>query len=66
MNSGSGQIIKGVGGLYKVELRNGDVIKCKIRGRLRMDGDVFIGDYVQVSYDNKGEGVIEKINERKI
>ena len=65
MNSGSGQIIKGVGGLYKVELKNGEIIKCKIRGRLRMDGDVFIGDYVQVTYDNKKEGIIEKINERK-
>ena len=65
MNNGSGQIIKGVGGLYKVELKNGEIIKCKIRGKIRMESDVFIGDYVQVSYDNKGEGIIEKINERR-
>ncbi len=65
MNKGSGQIIKGVGGLYKVELSTGETIKCKIRGKIRLDGEAYIGDYVQVSYDNKGEGIIEKINERK-
>ena len=65
MTKGSGQIIKGVGGLYRVELKDGQIIKCKIRGKLRLDGDAFIGDYVQVSYDNKGEGIIEKIEERK-
>ncbi len=65
MNNGSGQIIKGVGGLYTVELKDGRIIRCKIRGKIRMEDEVFIGDYVQVSFDNKGEGVIEKINERK-
>ncbi len=65
MNNGSGQIIKGVGGLYKVELKDGQVIKCKIRGKIRLEGEAFIGDMVQVSYDNKGEGIIEKINPRK-
>ena len=65
MNNGSGQIIKGVGGLYKVELKDGSIIKCKIRGKIRLEGEAFIGDMVQVSYDNKGEGIIEKINPRK-
>ena len=65
MNNGSGQIIKGVGGLYRVELKDGQIIKCKIRGKIRLEGEAFIGDMVQVSYDNKGEGIIEKINPRK-
>ena len=65
MNNGSGQIIKGVGGLYRVELKDGQVIKCKIRGKIRLECEAFIGDMVQVSYDNKGEGIIEKINPRK-
>ena len=60
-----GQIIKGVGGLYTVELTNGEIIRCKARGKLRVNGgDLFIGDYVEANYNDKKEGVIEKVKPR--
>ena len=60
-----GQIIKGVGGLYTVELTNGEIIRCKARGKLRVNGgDLFIGDYVEANYNDKKEGVIEKVKTR--
>jgi ribosome biogenesis GTPase / thiamine phosphate phosphatase len=56
-----GQIIKGVGGLYTIKLDNKDIVKCKARGKLRAQGDLYIGDIVEASVDKKGEGVIEKV-----
>ena len=45
-NLRKGQVIKGVGGSYNV-LADGEVILCNGRGKLRLDGDIFIGDYVE-------------------
>ena len=55
-----GQVIKGVGGNYNV-LSDGEVIVCNGRGKLRLDGDIFIGDYVEFSVFANGKGAIEKI-----
>ncbi|MDE6566039.1 MAG: ribosome small subunit-dependent GTPase A [Clostridia bacterium] len=60
----TGQVIKGVGGNYNV-LADGNVILCNGRGKLRLDGNIFIGDYVEfVDFEN-GKGAIEKILPRK-
>ncbi len=59
-----GQVIKGVGGNYNV-LSDGEVIVCNGRGKLRLDGDIFIGDYVEFSVFANGKGAIEKILPRK-
>lgn len=59
-NKAIGQVIKGVGGQYKVKLQNGDIIKCMPRGKLKKYGDIFIGDYVDIIYDEKKLGTIEE------
>lgn len=59
-----GQIIKGVGGNYNV-LVDGEIVVCNGRGKLRLDGDIYIGDYVEISKFANGKGAIEKILPRK-
>ncbi|MCX4362982.1 MAG: ribosome small subunit-dependent GTPase A [Clostridia bacterium] len=59
----SGQIIKGIGGVYTVALDNGDKVKCFPRGKLKQNGELFIGDVVDVVVDK--EGVIENVRERR-
>lgn len=46
-------------------LVNGTVIQCNGRGKLRLDGNIFIGDYVEITVYDNGKGVIEKILPRK-
>lgn len=46
-------------------LCDGEVVCCNGRGRLRLDGDIFIGDYVEFSAYNNGKGAIEKVLPRK-
>lgn len=59
-----GLIIKGYGGFYYV--RSGQEIWCcRGRGRLRQDQNLLTGDRVLFTPLEKGEGIIEKINERK-
>lgn len=59
----SGQIIKGIGGVYTVALDNGDKVKCFPRGKLKQNGELFIGDVVDIVVDK--EGVIENVRERR-
>lgn len=65
MNKAVGQVIKGVGGLYSVKTDDNMIVRCKPRGKLRREGDIFIGDIVDFQYDKKLEGVIESIHKRK-
>lgn len=60
----TGQVIKGVGGYYNV-LSGGRVIKCNIRGKIKLDDIVCIGDYVEFVDFANGRGAIEKILPRK-
>lgn len=59
----SGQIIKGVGGIYTVVTKEGEKVKCYPRGKLKQIGELFIGDLVDVSLDK--EGIIEGVHKRK-
>ena len=59
----SGQIIKGVGGIYTVVTKEGEKVKCYPRGKLKQIGELFIGDIVDVSLDK--EGIIEGVHKRK-
>jgi len=59
----SGQIIKGVGGVYTVALPNGERAKCFPRGKLKQNGELFIGDIVDIVLDK--EGIIESIQPRR-
>lgn len=59
-------IVRGIGGFYDVLTPENRVIRCKLRGRLRLSIEkVLVGDWVEVSVLNNGEGVIEKILPRK-
>lgn len=58
-----GQIIKGVGGVFSVKLDDGSIIKSFARGKLKLDGEIFIGDYVRINADK--EGIIEEVLPRK-
>lgn len=58
-----GQIIKGVGGVYTVVTQEGDTVKCYPRGKLKANGELFIGDIVDIAYDK--EGIIEGVEPRK-
>lgn len=59
-----GQVTRGVGGNYEVLTKKGR-IPCLGRGKLRLDGDIFIGDYVEITLYASGKGSIEKILPRK-
>lgn len=59
-------IVRGIGGFYDVLTRDAKVIRCKLRGRLRLTMDrVLVGDWVEVTPLNDEEGVIEEILPRK-
>lgn len=59
----SGQIIKGVGGVYTVVTQEGNTVKCYPRGKLKANGELFIGDIVDIVLDK--EGIIESVRPRK-
>lgn len=62
-----GLILKGIGGFYQVEGKNG-LYECKTRGIFRKKGiSPLPGDYVQftITSENLREGWIEEIKERK-
>ncbi len=46
-------------------LVDGNIVTCTGRGKLRMLGDIYIGDYVEISVYKEGKGAIEKILPRK-
>lgn len=56
-----GIVLKSTGKWYKVELENGQVVDCRIRGRLRLEGlkttnPIAVGDVVLLSEENDEEG----------
>ncbi len=61
----SGQIVKGVGGLYTVRTDSGNV-KCKAKGKFRKEKiSPLVGDYVTVSINGLDDNIIESIEPRK-
>ncbi len=66
-----GVVIKSTGSWYIVKPEKGEVVSCKIRGRLRLDelkstSPVAVGDHVFFNRDEgKSTGIIEKIEERR-
>lgn len=67
-----GKVLKSTGKWYLVEMENGSVINCRIRGKFKLDGlkttnPVAVGDIVDVdeAEDNEGNRVITKIHERQ-
>lgn len=61
-----GIIVKGVGGFYYVEMKNGELIECKARGKFRKDNITpLVGDRVCIEKISDSQGVIKEIKERK-
>lgn len=69
--SEKGKVLKSTGKWYTVEMENGDIVRCRIRGKLRLDGlrttnPIAVGDVVMVSEeaDPEGNRVIEDFEKR--
>ena len=70
--SQKGKVIKSTGKWYSVELEDGTLVDCRIRGKLRLDGlrttnPLAVGDIVSVSDDGDVEGkrVISDFEQRR-
>jgi len=65
-------VIKSTGSWYEVEIEGGEVIKCRIKGKFRLQGmkvtnPVAVGDIVDIEIEDVKEktGIIKKIHNRK-
>ncbi len=73
MSQQHGKILKSTGKWYIVELENGGIVECRIRGKIRLLGGlkatnpVTVGDNVLLSdtRDEEGKGVISEVLDRK-
>lgn len=62
----TGLIIKGIGGFYYVENAGGEVTQCRARGAFKNEGVVpCVGDMVDYTVLEDGDGIVEKIHPRK-
>jgi ribosome biogenesis GTPase / thiamine phosphate phosphatase len=69
--SDTGKVLKSTGKWYSVELKDGTLVNCRIRGKMRLQGlkstnPIAVGDIVVLSDDEDDEGnrVIETIENR--
>jgi len=67
-----GKVLKSTGKWYLVEMEDGSIVNCRIRGKFKLDGlkttnPVAVGDIVDVdeTEDNEGNRVITGIHERQ-
>ena len=60
-----GQIVKALSGFYYVATEGG-IVTCRARGRFRKEGlSPLVGDFAEIAVQPGGEGVLERIEERK-
>lgn len=71
MSQIKGKVLKSTGSWYKVLLDNGDVIDCRVRGKLRLDGHkttnpISVGDTVFIAdqRDEEGKAIIQDYEAR--
>lgn len=67
-----GKVLKSTGKWYIVELESGEIVNCRIRGKLRLDGlkttnPIAVGDIVFINdqIDEEGNRTIEDFEERR-
>ena len=65
-----GTVIKSTGNWYSVLSDDGEKIKCRIKGRLRIEGykstnPIAVGDQVVIALEGDGNGVISEVDKRK-
>lgn len=59
-------ILRGIGGFYDVLTTDNQIVRCKLRGKLRLNNDrILVGDWVEVKLLSETEGVIEAVLPRK-
>lgn len=68
-NLNKGVVLKSTGSWYQVRSELGEVISCRVKGKLRLEGikstnPVAVGDRVHFDLEDDGNGVIEKIEKR--
>ncbi|MGD8699415.1 MAG: ribosome small subunit-dependent GTPase A [Gemmatimonadales bacterium] len=59
-----GRVLRSVGGVYSVELDDGGLVDCAVRGRLKRQkviGKVAVGDAVEIERTPEGTGVIKSL-----
>jgi len=66
----TGLVIKSTGSWYTVRIDNGDVIDCRLKGKIRLDdrkttNPIAVGDIVDVDRDKDGSNQITNIHARK-
>ena len=64
-----GLVIKSTGSWYEVKTSQGKVIRCRVRGKLKIKGlkvtnPVSVGDHVQYDLEDNGQGIIHSISPR--
>lgn len=65
-----GLVLKSTGNNYKVKDENGNIIDCRIKGKLRLKGvrstnPIAVGDNVFFDFENETSGLITDIADRK-
>ncbi len=65
-----GIVIKSTGNWYSVLSEGGQKIKCRIKGRLRIEGykstnPIAVGDHVAFALEGDGNGIISEVEKRK-
>lgn len=70
MEQNNGLVIKSTGSRYTVLTEGGELVICRIRGKIRLQGikstnPVSVGDRVVFDAEPNGEGVISEIKERR-
>jgi ribosome biogenesis GTPase len=65
-----GLVLKSTGLWYDVKTANGDLMKCRLRGKLRLSGSkitnpVAVGDYIEFEPEKEGSGIITRIKPRE-
>jgi len=61
----SGIVVKVLGGFYFVRTNNGEEKRCFLRGRLKREHNVIVGDQVRLAKIDSESGVIEEVLPRK-
>ena len=61
-----GLVIKSTGSWYEVKTSEGEIIRCRVRGKLKIKGlkvtnPVSVGDHVQYDLEDNGQGIIHSI-----
>lgn len=65
-NTVQAKVLSGVGGLYRVVTKNGEIIECRAKGGFRHDGiSPYPGDNVMITKQENGKSLIRQILPRK-